>query len=42
LDLIAPIASGEIFINEDELYPFSIEYPSDWEIVSTKQVTGAE
>jgi hypothetical protein len=40
IGLIAPIASGEIFINEDELYPFSIEYPSDWEIVSTKPVTG--
>jgi hypothetical protein len=37
--VIAPTVSGEVFINEDELYPFSIEYPSNWKIVSTEPIT---
>ena len=36
---IIPTASGEVFINDDELYPFSIEYPSNWEIVSIEPIT---
>jgi len=40
IGVMVPSVLGEVFINETKFYPFSIEYPSDWEIISTENVTG--
>lgn len=40
MGLMMPSALGETFINQEKSYPFSIEYPSNWEIVSVAPVSG--
>ena len=39
IGIMAPTVSGEIFVSEEELHPFTIEYPSNWKIVSIEPIT---
>ena len=40
MGLLVPSALGEVFINDEKFYPFSIEYPSDWHVTFADHVTG--
>ena len=39
MGLLVPSALGEVFINDEKFYPFSIEYPSGWHITLEDSVT---